>query len=495
MVTLARRQTGTIPGADHPVVLQGIGRSQPADHPIWGGGTRAPSLCERQDQDFVGGVLAELAAGHLPQGILRPASASEQLMLRQPVHGRFTLALLELACDPYQEPLLQARLSEARVHSAGLVVRRLVKGGYQGWRTQGDPATGQSLRGWIPFLDADEENLDPDPAFRPAKLCGHPNLESRYLPQPSRLSESSSRLFLAPPDVASRTGRTVLYGLVPITSFERSELAAAPLANQVADDEAAAQAEMDAAIVAMLPYFLRLGDARSGPSPSAESRILLRASDLDPDPTQTPRLVDQQTQDIIRAVYQLTFHFRVFDSPVLTRELEGITIDAPGPNSQTLAEFLRQANKVIIERDPHETLSLPVKWGSITPPQYERLLQALKQQIQAQLQVLTAAEGRFEDADQIYAVRAFVRLRSNDGCPPKIIWSDYSNPFTIAPWYFASDGPPLRIELPDVLDPSALRQLKPNVAFRVPPRLFKLLGNKPEDLLKGNDAKIGRAHV
>jgi hypothetical protein len=69
------------------------------------------------------------------------------------------------------------------------------------------------------------------------------------------------------------------------------------------------------------------------------------------------------------------------------------------------------------------------------------------------------------------------------------VWSGYSNPFTIAPWYQASDGPPLRIELPDVLDPQTLRSLKPNVAFRVPSRLFKLLGNSPEDLLKGTDTQ------
>jgi hypothetical protein len=126
-----------------------------------------------------------LVAGHLPQGILRPASTSEQLMLRQPVHGRFTLALLELACDAYQEPRLQARLNEARVHSAGLVVRRVVKGGYQGWRNQGDPATGQSLRGWIPFLDAEEETWIPIPPSGPPSCAATPTWKAATCPSPA----------------------------------------------------------------------------------------------------------------------------------------------------------------------------------------------------------------------------------------------------------------------------------------------------------------------
>ncbi len=487
MVSAPRRSPRPAAAAeDHPVRLQGLGVSWRPEHPDWGGGSAGPSLCERRDQDFLPAILRELAAGQVPAGVLQPRSASEQLNLLQPVHRRFTVALLEAVCDPFGESQWHPRLNEGRLHSAGLVVRRVVNGVRQGWRSQEDQATGQTLRGWIPFADNAEEDLDPDPSLRPAPLCGHPDLESRLLPQPLRLSETTSALFRAPPAVAAATGRTILYGLVPLTSFEHSELPTAPpppLEGRSRDDVQSSVAEM-------LPYFLREGQARPGPSPSASSRIILKAVDLQaPGGLASSQLSPDLKQAVITGVQQLAFHFRVFDSPELMGELERITIDAGTPEAGSLAGFLRQAQKVVIERAVNETLPLPVTWGAIPREQHQRLLALLSQQLQNQIQALAAGEGRFEGSDQLYQARAFVRLHRPDGCPPRIVWSGYSNPFTIAPWYQANDGPPLRIELPDVLDPQTLRSLKPNVAFRVPSRLFKLLGNSPEDLLKGIDRK------
>lgn len=74
------------------------------------------------------------------------------------------------------------------------------------------------------------------------------------------------------------------------------------------------------------------------------------------------------------------------------------------------------------------------------------------------------------------------------------VWSDYSQRFTIAPWYEANDLPPVQIALPNVLSPSALRQLKPNVAFAVPKELFNFLqANHPKKLLggEGSDGSSG----
>jgi hypothetical protein len=140
-----------------------------------------------------------------------------------------------------------------------------------------------------------------------------------------------------------------------------------------------------------------------------------------------------------------------------------------------------------VERQANQQVRLPRQWGLITAEQQRRIVALTRTQLLQRLGELTASEERFEDSDRQYQVRAFVRLRRDDGCPPKIIWSDYSNPFTIAPWYTNTNAPPLRIDLPDVLDPKALQNLRPNVAFRVPPRLFNLLRNDPKDLLKGDD--------
>ena len=492
MVNALKRSTSAAVAAeDHPVRLQGLGVSQRPGQPVWEGGTAGPSLCVRKDQDVVPAILRELTTGQCPGGLLRPNSPEERLHLPQPVQRRFTLALLEAVCDPWGQPTLQARVDEARVHSAGLVVRRWANGGLQGWRSQLDPATGEELRGWIPFAAEEEETLDPDPELRPPPLGGHPALANRLLPQLSRLRESTSALFLAPPAVASATGRTILYGLVPLTSFEHSELPPPP----AAPVDAQTQSDARQALVNLLPYFLREGSARSGPSPSAAQRLQLRAvaAGLETLGPQTSTLVPPDSVSaVIQAVQQLAFHFRVFASPALMAEFERITLDANTAHTCSLAAFLRQAHKVVIAREADASVILPVTWGAISPSQHQRLLALFDQQMQAQLRELSAAEGRFAGTDQLYQVRAFVRLRRPDGCPPRIVWSAPSNPFTIAPWYEPSDTPPLRIELPDLLDPQSLRSLKPNVTFQVPPRLFKLLSNTPEDLLKGKDNKGGQ---
>jgi hypothetical protein len=487
MVSAAPRPSRPASADDHPVRLQGLGVSQRPGEPNWGSGTAGPSLCERRDQDVVQAILRELSAGQWPGGMLIPGSPQAELTLRQPVHRCFTLALLEAVCDPWEQPLLQPRLGEGRLHSAGLVVRRLVDGNRQGWRSQEDPRTGRILRGWIPFTGPEEEDHDPDPSLRPQPPGRHPELESRLLPQAAALSESSSGLFQAPPGVAAATGRTVLYGLVPLTSLEYSE---GPM-TQAGALEGQNQAEILAALPGMLPWFLREGPSLPGPSPRQGAPLLLRSSDLEPDTNGVSLAATDPRQAVVQAVQQLVFHFRVMESAALMREFGEINLDADTAQSRSLATFLQQAEKVLIERRPNETLVLPVSWGAISPERHQRLLSLLAQQLQAQLQQLSSAASRFEGSEHRYQMRAFMRLRCSDGCPPQIVWSDYSNPFTIAPWYQASDAPPVRIELPDVFDPQTLRFLRPNVAFRVPPRLFKLLGNKPDDLLRGIDKQSG----
>ena len=72
-------------------------------------------------------------------------------------------------------------------------------------------------------------------------------------------------------------------------------------------------------------------------------------------------------------------------------------------------------------------------------------------------------------------------------CPAAIVWSGYSQPFRIAPWYENGKGPPVHVALPDVLKPGALEKVKPNVAFSVPNSLFNFLhNNDAKDLMDGD---------
>ncbi len=67
-----------------------------------------------------------------------------------------------------------------------------------------------------------------------------------------------------------------------------------------------------------------------------------------------------------------------------------------------------------------------------------------------------------------------MRLKGENGCPCRTVWSVPSEVFEIVPWYESSGQPPVSVALP-ALDKQALSQLKPNVAFKVPPSLRKTL--------------------
>jgi hypothetical protein len=105
----------------------------------------------------------------------------------------------------------------------------------------------------------------------------------------------------------------------------------------------------------------------------------------------------------------------------------------------------------------------------------------MSQSMQARFAAVKGRPGRFDDSEARYVLRAFVRLKPEAGCPPKTIWSDYSEPFVIAPWYEGATAP-AQIPLPDV---SLLKALKPNVSFLLPPKLQTLLGGDPKKMKDG----------
>jgi hypothetical protein len=282
--------------------------------------------------------------------------------------------------------------------------------------------------------------------------------------------------------VNQATGRTILFGLVPVTSSERSEL---PQPLPTPTDDETNKAFDQEIINSILPYYLRSGSDQTRSFPPGFAGQVLTAAAADSS--------DPALQQAINSLFlqQLKHHFNAFENSALLQEFNQVSIDAGTSEAQQLGSFLQQAYRVLVERQANQQVRLPNQWGLITAEQQGRIVALIRAQLLQRLGELTAAEERFEDSDRQYQVRAFVRLRRDDGCPTKIIWSEYSNPFTIAPWYTNTNAPPLRIDLPDVLDPKALQNLRPNVAFRVPPRLFNLLRNDPKDLLQGDDKSGG----
>ena len=183
-------------------------------------------MLQRLDQEFIPAVLDEMtrdgSLGLVGQTQVPPWDGLEPLKLFQPVHRIFHVALLELVCDTFGEP----RFDPKRIDSAGLVIRRILEIPGKPETLQGWVESGRELRGWVGLSGS--EDADPDPAYRrPELAAGHPEINRRLAARngfiPAEVAERVSPLFVVPPEVCSATKRTVLYGLVPVTSSEFSE--------------------------------------------------------------------------------------------------------------------------------------------------------------------------------------------------------------------------------------------------------------------------------
>jgi hypothetical protein len=155
---------------------------------------------------------------------------------------------------------------------------------------------------------------------------------------------------------------------------------------------------------------------------------------------------------------------------------------------RSAASFLADASRVLVGGDDRgASVRMPLRWPTITTQQADRILDAVQQSMRARLKAIVPRTPQFGDPTREYRLRAFVRVREDGPCAPDLVWSDYSEPFTIAPWYAPSDAPPAVIPLPDAMDRNALKKLKPNVAFAVPKKLADFMnGNDPKKLVSGD---------
>ena len=464
-----------------PVIIRGLSIA---------GGSNAPTILKRTDQEFIPGILSELALGDgtradlglrkAVSSVARDRDKAGLLRLYQPVHRTFHVALLEVSCDTFGRP----RLDPQKIDSAGLVVRRIAAGprgrAYEAWMQ-----IEKRVRGWTRLnpLTNDEE-LDPDAARRPLELkTGNSEINRRlqlWKDSPAPLNESVTPLFIAPPEVCLNTRRTILYGVVPVTSSDLSE---PPPPGKPGENSTGLprfdSTELQEKMRQHLPLFLQ--ERKSGATP------------IPPRPGKDVTFADAEDDDLqafILNLRQLRFEFAAFDKTpngvALYRELNQLRTS---PDNRPLGDFLKDASDVLLDlegRDgPARVLRMPTSWPALKHEQEDRILNRVMAVLRGHLETLASTEGRFEEASSSYRLRAFVRVKRDDGCPPAIFWSDYSEPFGIVPWY-ETNGPPVRLSLPDPFDKNFLGNLKPNVTFKVPERLFNLLNkNSPDDFLKG----------
>jgi hypothetical protein len=465
-----------------------------------------PTLLERNEQTLIPVLLDELARPNGFEVIEKSVAASQEggfkdvatLKLFQPVHRTFYLALLEALCDEFGDP----RLAATQIESAGLVTRRLRQDSQgrllrnesgelleEGWMyDQGAPV------GWLP-LDETQRDQDPDPAKRRLPVvAGDPEIDRQLAAltgDVNTLSESVTPLFVAPPELCATRKKTLLYGMTPVTS---SEFSLAPTSfdeAQLAELISGLGNLLDPILTPnRLLIFSLAGQSLALPGQGANASNLLRLlrllTDLDAfggGPASQTFLATLNQIELTTVSDNGTGKLKAGD--FLKKSSERYNAQQEQLAIQSAASLSGQPNQVLLAQVA-DVVTAGLHWR-IDENQHTQITTALKGLIQARNAAVFNGERRFETPGRRYQLRAFMRVRQPNGCPPVLVWSiARSQPFTIAPWY-ESNGqtPPVQVALPDIFDPAqrdALKKLKPNVAFRVPEKLFNFL--QSNDLTK-----------
>lgn len=467
----------------HPVLLRAPRELDRATRPA--GAPGAPALLQRSDEDFIAATLEELRSStgriQLAQSLAATRRAGV-LKLFQPVQRQFNLAVIEAVCDVPGQP----RVDTARIESAGMVLRRVRGAQREGWMRSGG-----RLRGWAPLgPEADQDaRHDPRPERRLArKAIGSPSLARELTALAAQapgalLAEDVIPLFVAPPDVCEQAGRTLYYGLVPTASSELSEAPA-----EGPQDFGPTSAAFREHLVAPLR-----GDAMTLPRAGQLVSTGWR-TEADIPPGQSGHIASLTV--FVTLLRQLATEFDAFGSSAAStaifNELQTIRLVMPlrtgelQPRTVQAGSFLRACLPVLLERDTQALRpEMPQSWPTLGAPAAARLATALSAGLMERFKTIQGGAGKFDVEGARYQLRAFVRIKPECGCPARIVWSDYSEPFTIAPWYESAGAAPVRVTLPDATDRNLLKALKPNVAFVVPASLANLLNGDAKKLAGG----------
>lgn len=538
-----------------PVYLRGLG--------VPGAG-HGPTILARTDHNFIQGILETVGGARGPAAladtIARPPAGESHIKLYQPIHRTFNVAVLQAGCDIFGDP----RLDPARIESAGLLVRRVyepvaerqgkrrsltagrkaalsagdavespralaevaaesVRGfleettGVKALRAaeilaaqeqlEGWAQMGPQLRGWAP-LAADELDLDPDPARRRPHLRAGNSLIDAMLSAAGGQSrtEAVAPLFIAPPEVCAAAGKTVLYGLIPVSSPEQAEVPEMlPPFPAAAVEEHLSSFLRNTSDVSLPRARQRVDFSAARAADMAPFVGLLRQLAIELDAFGTTPAAQALFAQINRVRLPFTFTALAelpsgaFDKLIRNHITIQPTLQQPRYEAQVPAgDFLRLAVPVLVERqgeapgDPAPAIRMPDRWPALTTEQRQGLQSAITVAMTDRLAPLASKAGRYDEVGRRYRARAFIRVKGKLGCPPSIVWSDPSAPFTIAPWYETGDAPPVQVRLPDPTDRNFLKKVKPNVAFVLPEGLFNMLNRSdPKDLQAGSAATGG----
>jgi hypothetical protein len=465
----------------HRVILRGYGAA-PEDL------AAPPLIAKRTEAAFVPALLEDLrkrtegsTLGKVDDIDRSVRDGKEYRRLFQAVHRAFNLVVLEAVCDAPGHP----RIHPTDIASSGFVVRQVASLSQPvndlAWQLRNDQPLG--------WARPDAPQLDPAAEHRrPLFRSGHPGINrelSRVYAGLEPPAERTSPLFLAPPEICTAAGRTLLYGVIPVTSPEEV----------VENDIDSLVNETD--VRALLPPFLVSSGAENYCPKGAPGSIF--AADIDTafslDDNATGPLANLRR--FLLGLRSLQFAWRVFDGSEAAKEfraiLDGLYVAFRDPvfgftgyiqRPQSLGSYLDEAAQLfLLTPKPTNYLRVPEVWPYPDKATADRIVAAALALLRARHRTNPPRRRRFADDDTLYRIHAFIRTRHSAECPPVLDWSAPSEPFAIAPWW--ESGPIVHtISLPDIGDFS---KIKPNVSFTLPPKLANLLNqSSAKKLLEGN---------
>lgn len=484
--------------APHPAARRKMLARMPAEIPHdvilrpLGGTGAAGTIVSAEEQSFIDAVLADLERSDWRQALAarrgRRRGTDGVLELSQPIHRRHHLILVEAFCHQPGNP----RLDPAKLDGMGFVLRRYENGGWQGWMT-----SGAKKRGWRNQPQGHTgQDLDPDPTrrhfIRPSTAG---QLDAMVLARRAvtPLAEDVLPLFAAPPDLCERFGRTVLFGIIPVTSADRTE-DPVPAPDYNALPPAEAQAMRD-----HLSEYLKSRPQMSLPRAGQTLHPGWNPLAI----TVVPGTEDARLNSFGIFLQQLMVELGAFEaSPAanqLLTELNRIALpmqrDGQGRVTRAMPAgvFVARAAPILIAGDPNTpppgepALTMPLEWPAIGASQGAHLMQLALACLSQRFATISPATPKFDGDGYRYAVRPFIRVKGHDDCPSRLVWSDYSEAFRILPWW-DGDGPATKIPLPD---PKNFRKMKPNITFEVPPSLANIIRGDPKKLADGEGSTGG----
>lgn len=445
--------------------------------PLGGLGQGQVLIVSYSEPSYLDALFADLSASDWQDRLVRRQDFARDIngvpRLSPPVHARTNVVLYELACRMPGSP----PVAPSKIESMGFVLRRHGQGNTRlAWRKQ----HGKPL-GWHAVSLPAGPEPDPDPA---RQMMLAPGTTDAALHAVARLRNASGLpqeevllLHRAPPDICAKLGKTVLFATLPLASSERS-----PAAGDAVDY--ANLAPSDAALLdSHLSRFLRQG---------GDIPFLKGGQRLEPGWRPAQDAADPAMRDIAEFLRQCQNELGLASgSPAansLLASLNSVYLPLAETSGGTVTQsilagtWLLDAGPILLGEASNRTGTfMPLCWPARSASLAQTLTAKAKASLSERARQFQPDTPKFDRPGWLYSVKPFVRLSHGPQCPVRLVWGEASRSFKIRPWW-DSDAPPVKIGLPDIGD---LRNVKPNVAFEMPPMLANLLTQDPKKLADG----------